>query len=268
MYKNLLTLLALAAMLLFVTPTKAGTPVITLSSSTTVTINGPITDESVTKASIEIMALNDSLPKGKAIILFLNTPGGSISAGNNLIELVSGLGRSVVTVTSFAASMGYQLVQAFSTRYILESGTLMSHRAAIGGLGGQVPGEANSRLKWITQAVEEIEVRTSKRVGLSLKDYKELIRDELWLTGNSAVSTNHADKVVKAKCDKSLNGTHAQTFFTMFGPIEVVLHNCPLITGPVSVKASESIMKDSSKFKQVKEEINGYFSKSRFVDDL
>lgn len=263
MTKHLLTALALVAMLMFGTNSEAGNPVITLSAKTTVVIRGPISDESVAKASVEVLTLNTSLPKGKAIILFLDTPGGSISAGNSFIELVTGLGRPVVTVTAFAASMGYQIAQALSTRYILESGTLMSHRAAIGGLSGQVPGEANSRLKWITTIVEEMETKTSRRVGLSLAEYKELIRDELWLTGNEATSTGHADKVVRAKCDSTLQGTSVQNFNTMFGPVQVTLHNCPLISGILAVKGTEAIMSDPTKFKVIKDEINGYFAKGK-----
>jgi len=217
----------------------------------------------VNEASIKILELHRTLPKNKAIILYLDTPGGSIAAGNQLIELVEGLPRKVVTVTSFAASMGYQIVQAFHTRYILESGVLMSHRASIGGLSGQVPGEANSRLKWISETVEEMEKKTSKRLNMSLKDYKEAIRDELWLTGNIAVSTRHADKVVKARCDKSLEGTVESSVNTMFGPVTVEMHKCPLISGPVKIKMDDFIRSNPFIYRRVKEELDGYFSRSK-----
>lgn len=237
-------------------------PAIILSESTTVVLRGPVTAASVTEVSLRILELHKTLPKKKAIILFLDTPGGSISAGNQLIELVEGLPRKVVTVTSFAASMGYQIVQAFSTRYILESGVLMSHRASIGGLSGQVPGEANTRLQWISETVEEMERKTSKRLNMSLNEYKESIRDELWLTGGKAVAVKHADKVVKARCDGTLLGTTESTINTMFGPVEVTLHKCPLISGPVKVKMSEEITKNPFVFKAVQKELESFFSRS------
>jgi len=261
--KNVLIALALILMLFVASESKAKTPVIELDASTTVVLRGPVTDASAAKAGADILNLHAKLPKGKAIILFLDTPGGSITAGNGLIEVIKGLPRKVVTVTAYAASMGYQIVQALSTRYILESGTLMSHRAAIGGLRGQVPGEANSRLKHISELVEEMEVSTSKRLNMSVKEYKELIRDELWLTGRISVATKHADKVVRARCNANLSGIVSESIDTMFGPVKVTMHRCPLISGPLKVDTGE----DSSEFtkKAIQDEINGYFSKSKGI---
>lgn len=261
--RNLLTLLALVtAFVLFDADAKS--PVLILSSSNTVSIVGPISVASVNKASVEILSLHAKLPKGKSIILFLDTPGGSISAGNSLIELIQGLPRKVVTVTAFAASMGYQIVQSLGTRYVLESGTLMSHRASIGGLSGQVPGEANTRLSWISEIVEELEVKTAKRVRMSTKAYKELIRDELWLTGSKAVATYHADKVVKIRCDSSMLGTYDEKINTMFGAVNVTFHKCPMISGPIKVVSDDEGM-DSIKFEQAKEEVNGWFSRKKGI---
>jgi hypothetical protein len=172
---------------------------------------------------------------------------------------------AIVTVTSFAASMGYQIVQAFGTRYILQSGTLMSHRASIGGLSGQVPGEANSRLTYITELVESMEQKTSKRVGMSLAAYKEAIRDELWVSGFNAVNKNHADQVVKAKCDNSLSGTVDISVDTMFGPVTATVNKCPIVSGPVSVKFDRFLHNNPLIRSSIKRELDGYFSKTKGI---
>ena len=80
--------------------------------------------------------MDASLKSGYPIYLFLNTPGGSIQAGLELIEGLNGINRPIHTVTLFAASMGWQLVQHLGTRYVLKYGVLMSHKAR-----GQFSGE-------------------------------------------------------------------------------------------------------------------------------
>lgn len=257
MLKNLLIIIAL--LLVLGIAVKGFAKTIVLHEANTVSLRGPVTDSTVNEISNQILALNQTLPRGKAIILFLDTPGGSISAGNRLIELISGLSRKVVTVSSFAASMGYQIVQSAGHRFILESGTLMSHRASISGLAGQVPGEANSRLGWISQKVEELEIRTAKRLGMSVSKYKELIRDELWLTGHGAVKKNHADEVVSVSCHTSLQGTQESTVNTLFGPARIKLHKCPLISGPLSVDVDND---DQFVINSIKREVEAMFSRT------
>lgn len=263
--KNFILLTALVFVYISSASKAAELPVIVLSESNTVILRGPVTGESIAAVGNKVIELNRSLPKDKNIILVLDTPGGSISAGNELIELIEGLPRKVVTVTIFAASMGYQIAQALDTRYILQTGTLMSHRAAIGGLGGQVPGEANSRLNWITQAVELMEKKTSKRVGMSLKEYKEAIRDELWLTGENAVRQNHADQVVRALCDDSLSGTEEVDINTMFGTVKATVSKCPIISGPLAISGENKLSKDPMVLKNIRREVNEFFAKTKGI---
>ena len=84
--------------------------------------------------------------------------------------------------------------------------------------------------------VTELEQVASKRVGISLEKYQNLIRDELWLTANSAVKSNHADKITYARCDKSLSGTYSQVIRTFFGTFHLEFSKCPLVTGIVGIK--------------------------------
>jgi ATP-dependent protease ClpP protease subunit len=54
---------------------------------------------------------NQRFSSNEPIYLFLNTPGGSIQTGLEIIESLKGLDRPVSTVTLFAASMGFQIAQ-------------------------------------------------------------------------------------------------------------------------------------------------------------
>ena len=176
---------------------------------------------------------------GSDIYVVLYTPGGSISAGQLLFDTLNALPCNFHTLTIFAASMGYQTVQNLGKRYVLPSGILMSHRASVSGLSGEIGGELDQILKLLKDNVTDLNKIAAKRVGMSLQKYEEAISDELWLTANQAVEQNHADEVVTAICDKSLLGTYTETVNTMFfGKFELEFSNCPLVVAPISVNGS------------------------------
>lgn len=231
---------------------------ITLTSKNTVVMNQPFSSASVTKVQSQLaeLAFNSS----KDLYLVLNSPGGSISAGQSLIDFAKALPNRVHTITIFAASMAYLTAQHLDRRYVIPSGQLMSHRARIGGLSGQVPGEANSRLRFISQIVKELFQSTAKRVGVPYRDYLGSVYDELWLTAKEAVNQNHADEIITAKCDKSLSGTYTTNVRTFFGTYKVTFSKCPLISGPLKI---------SSKNTKVQQHIRRLFNyKQRKTFDL
>ncbi|NJN50298.1 MAG: hypothetical protein HC798_03980 [Polaribacter sp.] len=181
----------------------------------------------------------------KDLYLVLDSPGGSISAGKALIAYVKSLPNKVHTITMFAASMAYITAQSLDKRYITQDGEMMSHRASISGLSGQVPGEANIRLAHISRIVEELFQSVSKRVGVSYEQYMLSVYDELWLTSADAVKLTHADEVVVVKCSKSLSGTHKSLINTLFGVFEVEFSDCPLIRGPLSISTTNAIFRNA-----------------------
>lgn len=206
-----------------------------LSERNTVVMSGEFTSLSVAKVQNELISKSFKLDANEEITLVIDSPGGSVSAGLMLINTAKSIPQKVNTLTIFAASMGFQTVQGLGDRYILESGVLMSHRAALSGLGGQLDGELESRLNFYKEFTNILDIQSSDRIGVSLAEYKYSIINELWSTGNVAVSKNHADAVVTASCDESLMGTRIERVMTMFGPFRVKFSNCPLINGPIDI---------------------------------
>src|SRR5579859_4879597 len=100
---------------------------IVLSKENTLVLNSEVNGESVGKIIADAKQLDKGLNtlkskiKGekKPLYLFLNTPGGSIQSGLEMIEALNGLGRPTHTVTLFAASMGFQIAQNLGDRYVL-----------------------------------------------------------------------------------------------------------------------------------------------------
>lgn len=227
----LLSMLALTAFAEKPQTVAVAKKIIRLSETNTVSFDDEFTLTNVSKLQQKILEIDSKLPKSEPIRLVLNTPGGSVMAGKILIDMLSALDREIETITIFAASMGYNLVQAMGKRYILPSGILMSHRASISGVKGQIDGELESRVDFYKQLTEDLEVQAAARVGMSVEKYKKSIINELWVTGQKAVKTNHADEVVLAVCDASLKGVNHNTIPTVFGRVHYTTSKCPLITG-------------------------------------
>lgn len=228
----------LASILFFLTFSVFSAEQITLTSTNFVNINDEVNDLTMSVAAHELFlsCLNKPEPK----YLVLNSPGGSISAGRQFIDFAKGVPCKVHSITIFAASMGYHIAQALGKRYIIPSGTMMSHRAKLSGVGGQLPGELISELNYYAEFIEQLERDVAKRVGISLEQYKKEIYDELWLIGENAVNRKHADLIVVPKCDASLSGTYDKEVSTLFGAFTLTFSKCPMITGPVGFKQAKA----------------------------
>ena len=207
---------------------------IVLESKNMIVFRGPVSAKSVAEAQAKLLKMSYKLKKDDVIYLVLDTPGGSVFAGMEFIDHLRAVPQRIQTVTLFAASMGFQIVQNMDKRYITRSGTLMSHRAR-GGVQGQFDGELETRYKMVKRAINYLDAIASKRMDISLEDYRKLIKDEYWVHGFDASQDKAADEMVNLNCGKSLNGTEVKEFRTFFGPVDVTFSKCPLIRGPLKV---------------------------------
>lgn len=210
--------------------------ILELSASNTVSFNDEFNDETVSKAMVELQQIDETLPEGEEITLVLYTPGGSVSSGSLMFDFIKGLKHKVNTLTIFAASMGFHTAQNLNTRYILPSGTLMSHEGMTG-VQGTAPGQVSSRLAFSLSMFDRLEKIAIARSGkISKEKYKELNNSEIWMGAERAIELGFADEVVVARCDSSLSGTKIQTFKVFVFTIEAVFSKCPLITGPLEMR--------------------------------
>lgn len=222
-----------------------------LEEANIVTLKGPVTEESVSDVEKKLQAISHKLSKNTDIYLVLDTPGGDIPAGMDLIDFCKALPQKVHTITLFAASMGFQIAQNLDTRYIVRSGTSMSHRARISGLGGQVKGELETRYKSVRRIVDFLDIIASQRLGLDLKTYEGKIFNEMWVYGFDSLNEKVADEVVLLKCGSSMNGIYYQNYDTMFGQVRVGFNKCPLIKAPESIEMGGVQPGEKAKVEQV-----------------
>lgn len=230
----MIRLLTLMACMMFSMLAMAETKTIVLSDKNTVTMRYAFTDESVSKLTAEILEKDAKLPKGEPIYLFIDSPGGSVTAGMDFIQGMTSLGREIKTISSFSASMAFMTVQSLGERIVLPFGVLMSHRAK-GGIQGQFPGEIDTRYVFWKTYLEHVSKLAADRLNLSVEQYELKHYDEWWTHGSQAIKEGTADSIANVKCDKTLIATVSDTVNTMFGPVSVVWSKCPLVKTPLKV---------------------------------
>lgn len=241
-------------LLLVASPLEAAEPkTIVLSDRNTIALRMPITDE--TASYIQRELIKKSRDGAKEVYLTLYSPGGSITAGQMIIETARGLGIKIHTISIFSASMSFIISQALDTRYVLDSSTMMSHRGYIEGLSGNVPGSLMSRVSWFIDTTDVIDGMVATRASLQKSTYKAIIADELWMTGRKAIDMGFADELVRIKCDKSLEGdAPALSITNMIFELEVVFSKCPLLLEPSEIKGKGSVEERYNRFEQYVEQ--------------
>jgi ATP-dependent protease ClpP protease subunit len=203
-----------------------------ITTSNAVIINESISGASVTRAIQELATLDyERIDKTDKIYIVLNSPGGSIMAGNKLINFANTI-ENVHTICMFCASMAHAISQGVKgTRYATIDNIMMAHRAK-GTFSGQFEdGEVESQLALFKAIVRSMEVRNSDRIGITLKDYKSKVRNEWWTYGGESLKLNIVDETIRLKCSQGLIDKKIKSIrMTMFGPMEGPARSaCPLM---------------------------------------
>src|SRR4051812_33271854 len=115
-------------------------------------LNGPVTDDSSAAIVAQMLFLSNDDPKTD-IQFYINSPGGSVSAGFGIIDTMRFLRCDVATTCiGMAASMGACLLSAGTKgkRFVLPNAQVMLHQPLIGGgmqgpaAGPGLPGPTNT----------------------------------------------------------------------------------------------------------------------------
>jgi len=206
-----------------------------LTPENTFIFRGAVDSGSVANALEKLTILvNKRVDENETIYLVLDSPGGSIFAGEQFIQAVK-MFKNVKTISIFAASMAHAIAQALpGERLVAENGTMMAHRAR-GGVSGQIgTGELESQLKYIKSVILFMEKRNANRMDLSIEEYQKRVKDEYWAFGKSAVEEGMADRVVNIECSKDLIKKKIKSQIrTLFGSATVSMSGCPLYPYPI-----------------------------------
>ena len=166
-------------------------------------LGSDVQDENANAICAQMMLLAAEDPD-KDIYLYINSPGGSITAGMAIYDTMQYIKPDVATVVvGMAASMGQFLLSsgAKGKRYATPHARVMMHQPS-GGIGGtttDVRIHAELILHMKKQLAELVAAQTGKTVDQITKDSD---RDR-WFTAEEALEYGFIDKVVKHESEAS-----------------------------------------------------------------
>jgi ATP-dependent Clp endopeptidase proteolytic subunit ClpP len=132
------------------------------------------------------------------IFVLLDSPGGSVDVGNEMISLMQAADGPVYTVcVGLCASMAAVILEHGTKRFALDRSTIMFHDAS-GGARGSL-GEMNSILQFYRRMVEKTNRYIAERSSMKYETFMELQKDNLWIDAEDAKSLNLIDDLVRLK---------------------------------------------------------------------
>ena len=160
---------------------------------------GPINDTVANSIIAQMLFLASQDPK-KDIQLYINTPGGSVTAGMAIYDTMQYVKPAVSTVcVGMAASMGATLLAAGEKgkRFALPNSEILLHQV-MGEAGGQAV-EIEITARQILKIKDKLNKILAKHTGQSLvKVEKDMDRD-FYLTAQEAKEYGIIDEVIKTK---------------------------------------------------------------------
>ena len=159
-------------------------------------LSGEVTDESANLTVAQLLFLESEDPD-KDIFLYINSPGGSVTAGMAIYDTMNYIKADVSTIcVGMAASMGAFLLSsgAKGKRYALPNAEVMIHQP-LGGFQGQATDigiHANRMLK-IKERLNKI---LSENTNQPLEKLSADVERDYFLDGEEAVEYGIVDKVI------------------------------------------------------------------------
>jgi ATP-dependent Clp protease protease subunit len=162
-------------------------------------LDGEVHQHSASLVCAQLLFLEADNPD-KDISLYINSPGGSVTAGMAIFDTMQFIKPDVMTIVmGQAASMGSLLASAGAPgkRYILPNARHMIHQP-LGGASGQatdVEIQARELMRW-KKVLTDIYVTTTGRSYDTLR--ADMERDN-FMTAEEAVAYGLADKVIRKR---------------------------------------------------------------------
>lgn len=164
---------------------------------------GSAIDDNVANSIVAQLLFLEAEDPGKDISLYINSPGGSITAGMAIYDTMQFIKSDVSTIcTGMAASMGALLLVAGEKgkRYALPNSEVMIHQP-LGGTQGQAT-DIEIHARRIIQMREKLNEILSERTGQPIDVIQADTDRDNFMTADDAVKYGLIDKVLTRKEDQ------------------------------------------------------------------
>ena len=167
-------------------------------------ISGPVTD-GVANTVIAQMLFLENQDSKKDIQLYINSPGGSVTAGMAIYDTMQYVKPDVNTMcVGVAASMAAFILSAGAKgkRYALPNSEILIHQMhVLGGVEGQAS-DIEIAAKQIMKIKQNMNQILSKHTGQPLSKIEKDTDRDFWLTSEEAKKYGIIDEVIKKKSSK------------------------------------------------------------------
>ena len=158
---------------------------------------GPVTDETANLVVAQLLFLESENPD-KDIYLYINSPGGSVTAGLSIYDTMNFIKPDVATLClGQAASMGAFLLSAGAKgkRFALPNSRIMIHQPLLGGLSGQAS-DIEIHAKELLKIKQKLNQLMAEHTGRPLADLEKDTDRDNFMSAAEAAAYGLVDKVI------------------------------------------------------------------------
>lgn len=158
-------------------------------------VTGPIDDYMASLVVAQLLFLEAEDPK-KDIFLYVNSPGGSVTAGLSIVDTMNHIKPDIATVcVGMAASMGSIILSqgARGKRFVLPNAEVMIHQPW-GGAQGQAS-DIEITAKHIIKTKNRLNTMLAKATKQSLKQIEKDTDRDFFMDAEEAVAYGIVDKI-------------------------------------------------------------------------
>lgn len=162
-------------------------------------LGGPIDDHMANLIIAQLLFLESEDPK-KDVYLYINSPGGSVSAGMAILDTMNHVKPDIATVcVGIAASAAAVILSAGKKgkRYSLPNSEVMIHQV-MGGVEGQATDIAIAA-KHILRTKENLNKILAKNTGKTPSEVEKDAERDYWMTSDEAKKYGIIDEIYKSR---------------------------------------------------------------------
>ena len=164
-------------------------------------LGSEVRDDNANAICAQLLLLNAEDPH-KDIYLYINSPGGSVTAGMAIFDTMQWISNDVATVAmGLAASMGQFLLSAGTPgkRYALPHAKIMMHQPS-GGIGGTAS-DIKILAEQIIQTKKEMAQLIAQHTGKTIEQIESDSDRDRWFTAQEALQYGFIDHVYERAAD-------------------------------------------------------------------
>lgn len=161
-------------------------------------LGGPVTDDSANLVIAQLLFLSQE-NRNDDIHFYINSPGGSVSAGLAIFDTMQFIRPKVATYCiGMAASMGAVLLMAGEKgkRFVLPNSRVLIHQPLLGGVIEGPATDLGIQAKEMLRTRDRLYALMAKATGKSQEEIAKDCERDRWLDSDEAVEYGVVDKVL------------------------------------------------------------------------